>query len=65
MNEQPTRNIIVVVELGGKKIPVEFSQKEYAFSEEVANAHGRSVAELVRDAAVEFVKHRKIIKFLA
>jgi hypothetical protein len=70
MNEQPTRKIIVPVELAGETFPIEFSQREYALSEEVADAQGCSVAELVRDAAVEFVRRadiakarRKIIKF--
>ena len=62
MNEQPTRKIIVPVELAGETFPIEFSQREYALSQEVAIAQGCSVAELVRDAAVEFVRRADIAK---
>jgi hypothetical protein len=54
MNEQPTRKIIVPVELAGETFPIEFSQREYALSEEVANAQG--CADIAK-------ARRKIIKF--
>jgi hypothetical protein len=69
MRKQPTRKIIVVVELGGQKVPVEFSQEEFAGVQKYARARHCNEAEICKESAMDAFLERwrvaNIIKFPA